>query len=170
MPGSKASLCLLNCKVLAKKATYWVYATGLVTLVKSVPQGITAVHELLPQPERRVSHQLFPGRNVLGGAMRLAKAPCRSELLWRCLGVWAALALLSQALSRAGASLVRGGICVLCGAWDSEQAFTRLFSRWRRERRWCGKDEKLCRAGNWLLASRISNQAASPAFRQVLCC
>lgn len=36
MPGSKASLCLLNCKVLAKKAKYWVYATGLVTLVISV--------------------------------------------------------------------------------------------------------------------------------------
>lgn len=75
MPRSKASLCLLNCKVLAKKAKYWVYTTGLVTLVISVSQGVAVVHQLLPQPERGVSHQLSPGRNVLGEARSWQRIP-----------------------------------------------------------------------------------------------
>lgn len=58
--------------------------------------------------------------------MQLAKDPCRLELLWRHLGVWAAPALLSQALPRAGASLARGGICVLCTAQVLEPSFNRL--------------------------------------------
>lgn len=82
MPESKASLCLLNCKVLAMKAKYWVYATGLVILVISVSQGVTIVHQLLPQPERRVSHQLPPGRNMLGDA-------CSIPAGWSCCGdIW----------------------------------------------------------------------------------
>lgn len=93
----------------------------------SVPQGITVVRELLPQPEKSVPLD-FSRQDVLGEVMQLANAPCRWELLWRCRGRggWAPPALLSQALPRAGASLVRGGFCVLYRVQVSEQAFTRL--------------------------------------------
>lgn len=71
--------------------------------------------------------------------MQLSKA---LELLWRHWGVGAALALLSQVLPRAGASLVRGDICVPCGAKVSEQAFTRLSFqvKKRKEVMWEGRE------------------------------
>lgn len=124
----------------------------------SVPQGLATWQE-------SVSHQVFFPSGLCW------ESQCSWQRLPRagsCCGiVWVHEQLFEPGSSQ-GWWLLGKTIWALFRAQVSSDFQQAEFSRWRREKKQCGRTKKVCRASDVLLASRASNPLAGPKLSLAL--